>query len=91
MTEDKPDFPISCMAELCTKEQKAKVEELVSHGWIASHIWEYPMSWLNVWMLIPHHKTEMSKRPYTHGYVKPSGEFVRVRLTNRMRLKAREE
>lgn len=85
------EFGIEFFDELCTEPQKVKVRELVEAGWTASHIWEKPRSWLNVWMIAKHHKTENSSRPYTHGYVKADGSFHRVRQTNKVRIKNRED
>lgn len=80
MDEDKPDFDISYMDEVCTAEQKSSVARLTEAGWSASHIWEYEMGWLAVWCIIRRRPTELSRRPsFTHCYVKPSGEIVRVR------------
>lgn len=76
---DEDMLPIERMGEFCTKEQQATVADLVSRGWIASHIMEYPMSYLNVWMVTKHYKTSLSARPWTHGYVTPTGEFKRYR------------
>lgn len=87
----KPDFTIDYMDEVCTEAQKAKVKELIAAGWTASHIFEHPISWLNVWMITKHHTTSASKKPYTHGHVRPDGTFYRFHQSNKITIRKKTE
>ena len=88
---DDDQLPIDRMVHVCTPAQQAMVATLQAQGWIASHIMEYPMGYLNVWMIAQHRATAHSARPYTHGYVTLAGDFKRYRPVRTVRIKDQPE
>lgn len=82
MSEDelKPDWDMSLYEEVITEQCKLIVAGMEYHGWIRSHIFEYTIGELGVWMIARPKKSEMSRTPeWIHCYVRTDGSTVRYK------------
>lgn len=81
MTEElTPDWPMSLYDEVTTAEQRLTVERMVESGWTLSHIFEYEVGFLGIWMITRPVKTVMSHTPaWVHAYVKADGSTKRYK------------
>lgn len=81
--ELKPDFDISYLKEMATKQQKATLSRMVEAGWVATHIWEFHVGELAVWCIL------LDGNDNHHAFVKPDGVIMRYDAKKRRTYRAK--
>ncbi len=71
-------FPIEKVKELATAAQLETLDESVAFGWEATHIAEYQIGFLGIWLISDHHKTVANINRYSFAVIDVEGTLLRI-------------